>query len=216
MALSEAEKRRRRFLKAKKEAGDFYKLQINELKKDYTVWYLEDGTIVSVTKEKIKPQKDWKSTTFSNDQIEILKGKNLNLYRVVQDPSIETVFSIEMRPIESLYVRSEDDFVTLIDYDNSKTFDLSISTKEEELHITLHKKLKTKYKKQDIKSVTAKGKKDFNFYFTSLNDPHFLVYYVNASLKELIENDIVIKKIPPGMSQCSIYTIKSFDKYVRT
>ena len=115
MALSEAEKRRRRFIKAKKEAGDFYNLQVNEFKKDYTVWYTPDGTIVSVTKEKITPQKGWKSTVFKNEQIEILKGKNLNLYRVVQDPNIDTVFSIELRPIESLYVRSEDDFVTLIE-----------------------------------------------------------------------------------------------------
>ena len=128
MALSEAEKRRRRFIKAKKEAGDFYNLQVNEFKKDYTVWYTPDGTIVSVTKEKITPQKGWKSTVFKNEQIEILKGKNLNLYRVVQDPNIDTVFSIELRPIESLYVRSEDDFVTLIEKSSAKTFDISINT----------------------------------------------------------------------------------------
>lgn len=216
MALSEAEKRRRRFIKAKNKAGDFYKLQINELKKDSTVWFTSDGTIMSIAKEKIKPQKDWKSATFSHEQIEILKGKNLNLYHVVQDPNVETVFSIEVRPIESLYVRSEDDFVTLIEKSSSKTFDISISTNENKLNLKLSKKLKTKYKKQDIKSVTAKGKKDFNFYFTSLNDPHFMIYYVNVSLQELIEKDIVVKEIPEGMDQCSIYTIKSFDKYVRT
>ena len=216
MALSEAEKRRRRFLKAKEEAGDFYKLQINEFKKDYTVWYTEDGTIISVTKEDIKSKKEWKSAIFSHEQIEILKGKNLNLYHVVQDPDVDTVFSIEMRPIESLYVRSEDDFVMLIEKSSSKTYDLSVSTKDNKLNLKLHKKLKTKYKKQDIKSITAKGKKDFNFYFTSINDPHFLVYYVNVSLKELVENDVVVKDIPEGMDQCSIYTIKSFDKYVRT
>jgi len=216
MALSEAEKRRRRFIKAKKEAGDFYNLQVNEFKKDYTVWYTPDGTIVSVTKEKITPQKGWKSTIFKNEQIEILKGKNLNLYRVVQDPNIDTVFSIELRPIESLYVRSEDDFVTLIEKSSAKTFDISINTDKKILNVKLHKKHRTKYKKQGIESAIAKGKKELTFYFTSLNDPHFLVYFVNIKLQELIENEIVSKDIPETMDQCSIYTIKCFDKYVRT
>ena len=48
--LDSSKTRRQRFLEAKKDAGDFYKLQINEIKKDYTVYYDDEGTIISITK----------------------------------------------------------------------------------------------------------------------------------------------------------------------
>ena len=214
--LDSSKTRRQRFLEAKKDAGDFYKLQINEIKKDYTVFYDDEGTIISITKEDVVPQQECNSTIFKHDQVEILKGKNINLYRVVQDPDIETVFSIERRPEESLFVRNEDSFVQLIEISNEKDFDLSVSLKDSKLKLTLGEKILKKYKGKDAKNITAKGHKEVKIYFTSINDPHFLVYFETILLSELVKNKTIVKEIPEGMDQCSLYTIKIFDKYVRT
>ena len=56
----------------------------------------------------------------------------------------------------------------------------------------------------------------FLFYFTSLRDPHFLVHNINVSLEDLLTKVKVETKVPPKMNQCSVYTLKLFDKYVRT
>ena len=215
MALSEAEKRRRRFIKAKKEAGgSFGDLQVQIHNRPWYVYFLLDGEIVAVSPEKLKKKKGWKEQTFTKEQVDILKGKNVQLYRVRQDPNIETVFSIELKPIESVYVRSEDDFVTLIEYGNKKS-DISLSIKDKKFTITLSKKQKTKYAKVDLEDATAKGSKTLKFYFTSLNDPHFMIYSVNVDLKDLISKDNVSMIVPANLNKCSIYTIKLFDTYVR-
>ena len=97
MALSEAEKRRKRFLANKeKHDGNYYAMQKAEYEKDHTVYFLEDGSITCITKEEIKPKKEWKSYVFSKEQITILDGKNLTNYRVAQNPDDENVYHIEI------------------------------------------------------------------------------------------------------------------------
>ena len=50
--LSQADLRRQRFLENKKKFdGNYYAMMKAEYEKDYTVYFLEDGTIMSVTKE---------------------------------------------------------------------------------------------------------------------------------------------------------------------
>ena len=215
MALTEAEKRRKRFLKAKKEAGGtFGHLQMETLKKPWYVYFLQDGEIVGLSPEKIRKKKGWKEQTFTKEQVDILQGKNIQLFRVRQDPEEDTVFSIELKPVESVYVRTEDDFVSLIDY-GTGTGDINVSVKDKKLIVKLSKKQKTKYKKINIDDASAKGSKVLKFYFTSLNDPHFMIYSINVQLKDLINDDEVSLVVPANLSKCSIYTIKLFDTYVR-
>ena len=72
------------------------------------------------------------------------------------------------------------------------------------------------YKGKDLKSITAKGHKDLVFYFTSVNDPHFMIFFIKISLQELIENGSVKTETPKDLDRCSVYTLQIFDKYVRT
>ena len=58
--------------------------------------------------------------------------------------------------------------------------------------------------------------KILKFYFTSIRDPHFLVHNINVSLEDLLTKVKIENKVPPKMNQCSVYTLKLFDKYVRT
>ena len=217
MALSKAEERRQRFLENKEKfEGNYYAMQKAEFEKDYTVYFLNDGTITCITKEEVEPKKEWKSYTFSRDQVKILDGKNLDLYRVSANPDDENTYHIELRPIESLYVRNEDAFVQLIEYDKSRSYNIKVGFKAGKFNITASAKTKNKYKGKDLNTITAKGHKELVFYFTSVNDPHFMIYYIKVPLKDLIEDGSYAVDTPKDLDRCSVYTLQIFDKYVRT
>ena len=217
MALSEAEKRRRRFLKAKKDAGgDIESLQAATFNRDFIVYFNADGDILSYSQEKVKKQRGWKQATFTREQVEILKGKNTNLYRVIQDPNIDTVYSIELKPVESVFVRTEQSFVTLIEEGKKTGADIIVNFVDGNFVVAVTKKILKKYKDIEPKLANINGSKVLKFYFTSLRDPHFLVHNINVSLEDLLTKVKVETKVPPKMNQCSVYTLKLFDKYVRT
>ena len=218
MALSKAEERRKRFLANKEQFdGNYYAMQKAEYEKDVTVYFLEDGTITCVSKEQdIEVLEGWKSYTFAKDQTTILDGKNLNNYRVAANPDDEDTFHIELKPIESLYVRNEDAFVQLIKYDKSKSYDIKVGFKNNMFNVSASTRTKNKYKGKDLDTITAKGHKQLVFYFTSVNDPHFMIFLINISLKDLIENGSVATDVPKDLDRCSVYTLEVFDKYVRT
>lgn len=218
MALSKAEERRKRFLANKEQFdGNYYAMQKAEYEKDVTVYFLEDGTITCVSKEQdIEVLESWKSYTFTKDQTTILDGKNLNNYRVAANPDDEDTCHIELKPIESLYVRNEDSFVQLIKYDKSKSYDIKVGFKNNMFNVSASTRTKNKYKGKDLDTITAKGHKQLVFYFTSVNDPHFMIFLINISLKDLIENGSVATDVPKDLDRCSVYTLEVFDKYVRT
>jgi len=217
MALSKAEERRQRFLANKEKfEGNYYAMQKAEYEKNYTVYFLDDGTITCITKEEIVPKKEWKSYKFTRDQVKILDGKNIDIYRVSANPDDENTYHIELRPIESLYVRNEDAFVQLIEYSKSRSYNIKVEFKNKNFIVTASAKTKNKYKGKDLERITAKGHKDLLFYFTSVNDPHFMIFFIKISLKELIEKGSVKTETPKDLDRCSVYTLQIFDKYVRT
>lgn len=217
MALSEAEARRQRFLANKEKFnGNYYAMQKAEYEKDHTVYFLEDGTITCISKEEVKVLKEWKSYVFSKEQVTILDGKNIDLYRVAQNPDDEDTYHIELKPIESLYVRNEDAFVQLIEYSKSRAFNIKVGFKNNKFVVTASAKTKNKYKDKELEKITAKGHKDLVFYFTSVNDPHFMIFFVKVPLKDLIKQGSVTTDTPKDLDRCSVYTLEIFDKYVRT
>ena len=217
MALSEAEARRQRFLANKEKFdGNYYAMQKAEYEKDHTVYFLEDGTITCISKEEVKVLKEWKSYVFSKEQVTILDGKNIDLYRVAQNPDDEDTYHIELKPIESLYVRNEDAFVQLIEYSKSRAFNIKVGFKNNKFVVTASAKTKNKYKDKELEKITAKGHKDLVFYFTSVNDPHFMIFFVKVPLKDLIKQGSVATDTPKDLDRCSVYTLEIFDKYVRT
>jgi hypothetical protein len=64
--------------------------------------------------------------------------------------------------------------------------------------------------------MSAKGHKELVFYFTSVNDPHFMIFIVKVKLKDLIKEGTVVTDTPKDLDRCSVYTLEIFDKYVRT
>ncbi len=219
MTVSEAEKRRKRFIKSKKEHGDVYKMHKNLQKQQYTLWWDDEGEIKvitpepkSISKSKVK---GFKTGIFEKEQVEILLNSNSDQYRVETDPNVETVHYIRVKPVESSFVKQEDDTLSLIEK-GVKTPQVKISCKEKIFTVTATPSLLKQYKGTDFSTATAKGSKVMKFYFTSINDPSYMIHTTNIVLPELLENKTVERILPYDLSQCSIYTIKIFDKYVRT
>ena len=117
---------------------------------------------------------------------------------------------------ESLYVRNEDTFVQHIEPSKSRSYDIKVGFKNGKFFAQASTKTKNKYKGKKPESISAKGNKDLVFYFTSVNDPHFLIFYIKIKLHELIKDGTVYQDAPKDLDQCSVYTLKLFDKYVRT
>ena len=75
MALSEAEKRRKRFLKEKNKFKNFNELVKHQKVKDKTVWFDDQGNILQISSDyKRKKTVKEKSAVFTQEQLSILEG----------------------------------------------------------------------------------------------------------------------------------------------
>ncbi|MEY2867942.1 MAG: hypothetical protein RIR01_342 [Bacteroidota bacterium] len=214
MVSKEAEERRLKFLASKESAGgSFAALMKQELSKKPKVYFLKDGTIVSITKEEIEVNSDWQCREFDDEQIQILEDKNWNLFYIKKDPLVDNLYSIESRPLESTVVSAENNSLMLIDI--SSTYDCKCTLTSSNFTVELSDNLLEKYKDIDPVNATANGHKILKFYFTAKNDPHIMLHSEYISLRQLLINKSIvvpIKNIPLG---CSIYTVKAFEKYSR-
>jgi hypothetical protein len=216
---SEAELRRQRFLAAKEAAGGTAGALIRaNLKKPATVYFDDAGSILCVTTDtdtEVLPH--WTNKhEFTQEQVEILKGKNHNLFYVKQDPLVDNLYSIESRSVESQYVAAEEEFLTLVSKAKASNYDIKCKLTATALVVTAHKNLIKKYADVEPSNMVARGKKILKFYITADNDPHFMLKTINISLANLITSEEIVINTNSDYSQCSIYTTKVFDKYVRT
>jgi hypothetical protein len=214
MVSKEAEERRLRFQAAKDAAGGLAGLIKQELAKQPKVYFLADGTIVSVSKEDMDLKEGWQVKEFSNDQVEILENNNWNLFYVKTDPLVDNLYSIESRPLESVVVSAENNSLLLIDT-SSADYECMCNLTKTVFTVTLSKSTIEKYSSIDPISATVNGQKVLKFYFTASNNPHIMIHSEYISLKRLLENTVTINTAS-DLTQTSIYTVKAFDKYVRT
>jgi hypothetical protein len=214
MVSKEAEERRLRFQAAKEAAGGLAGLIKQELSKKPKVYFLNDGTIVSMSKEDIELKDGWQVREFDNEQVSILENNNWSLFYVKKDPLVDNLYSIESRPLESAVVSAENNSLLLIE-SSSKNYDCMCKLTGTEFTVSLSKKTLEKYADIDPATATVNGQKVLKFYFTALNDPHIMIHSEYISLKALLEKPVTIKTTA-DLTQTSIYTVKAFDKYVRT
>jgi hypothetical protein len=216
MVSKEAEERRLRFQAAKDAAGGLAGLIKQELAKQPKVYFLSDGTIVSISKEDIELKEGWQVKEFSNEQVEILENNNWNLFYVKTDPLVDNLYSIESRPLESVVVSAENNSLLLIDTSTSSAdYECMCNLTKTVFTVTLSKSTIEKYSSIDPISATVNGQKVLKFYFTAPNNPHIMIHSEYISLKRLLENTVTINTAT-DLTQTSIYTVKAFDKYVRT
>jgi hypothetical protein len=214
MTTSLAEKRRKLFLKEKEKHEDVNALIRNNIEKDVDVYFNDNGDILQIGHGKRRKNKKELKITMKREQVNILEGKNWNLYKIEKDPIEDNVFSIQLRPTENLFVKSEEEFLQKIETGNKRDSEIIITIKEYYVRIEMSKKAKNIFKGKE--NVSIKGSKVLKFYFTAENDPHYMIHGINVFLKDLIKEEAVEVKTPLDVTHCDVYTYKLFDKYVRT
>ena len=218
MVSSKAEARRKKFIKLKQNYEDINDLIKEQLERDLIVVFNSDGNILSVSPNDMGhdfSDKDLSKAIFTKEQVKILEGKNLSDYMVKTDPIHATKHTITVRPTEKQFVKTSD-FLEKIELSKSRSYDVSVKLKDNTFTVKLSNKTKKQFKDIDTKIASIKSIRQFAFYITAENDPHYMLHTERVTLKDLIENTSIERKIPLELAQCDVYTMKIFDKYVRT
>lgn len=212
-----AEERKKRFLENKQGAGGAQALIDNQKNKPYRVYFNDAGDIMCFTRDENQEiSEEWHTHDFTQDQLQILKEKDLTRFRVKKDEKVDNLFSIELRPLETVYVSADEDFLYEIKPSDDKKYDIAVSVTEEHLVISLHKNVKKSYKGVYPISATVKGSRLLKFYVTAKNDPHEMYHYSVVSLADLLSNDQVKVDLDDDLREYSVFTNKLFDTYIRT
>lgn len=218
MVSKQAELRRKSLIENKSQYKDSYAMQTALQKRDFTIWWNDEGEILGYTQEPEQLDdsiKKYNNAIFTAPQAEIIVNNGSHNYCIKTDPNVDTVHYIELKKVESTFVTHEKNDLSLIEK-NIKRADIIVSLKDKTFTVKCSKTVQNKYKDKNLKTITANGSRLLKFYFTSEDDPSFLLHNTNFSLSDLIESGSVERTLPSDLSQCSIYTIKIFDKYVRT
>ena len=165
--VSEAEARRLRFLAAKEQAGGTFSDLVKATETlPSTVYFDDSGTIMCITKEEIEPESLWtNSHVFSNEQLQILEGKNWNLFYVKKDQFVDNLFSIELRPTENIHVSAETDFLSIVDDSNSTDYDIKCTVADKQFTVEISNNLLESYKDVAVENIASNGKKVLKFFW---------------------------------------------------
>jgi len=212
-----AEERKKRFLENKQSAGGAQALIDNQKYKPYRVYFNDKGDIMCFSKDENQEiSEDWHTHDFSQDQLQILKEKDLTRFIVKKDPKVDNLYSIELRPIETVYVSADEDFLYEVKPSDEKKYDVTATITETHLVVSLHKTVKKSYKGVYPISATINGSRLLKFYVTAKNDPHEMYHYSVISLADLLSKDQVEIELDDDLREYSIFTNKLFDTYIRT
>ena len=218
MVTKLANERRKRFLKLKENYEDVNDLIKAQLDRDIIIVFDSKGNILSVSPNDVGhdfSDKDLSKAIFTKEQVTILEGRNWNDYMVKTDPIHATKYTIAVKPTEKQFVKTSD-FLEKIELSKSRSYDVSVKLSDNTFTVKLSNKTKKQFKDIDTKIASIKSIRQFAFYITAENDPHYMLHTERVTLKDLIENTSIERKIPLELAQCDVYTMKIFDKYVRT
>lgn len=214
---SAAEARRKRFLEAKKASGGNAEDLIEcQKKRPWRLFFDADGTIHCFTQEEnFTPSANWLTHDFQQDQLEILIDKDLRKYMVCADPKVDNLYSIQLRPLEDVYLPSSKDFLTEVTAEHQKDYEISCEIRGKDLIVTMSDAVKKEYENIYPVSATRNGARILRFYITEPQDPHVMYEYKSISLADLITSKEIIRELGADLSEHSIYTNRVFDRYMR-
>jgi len=214
MVSKQAKDRKKRFLENKTAAGGISALIDNSILRPWRVYFNQEGEIMCFTKEEgMAIQPDWLTHDFTPEQIQVLKEKDLSKFLVKKDPDVDNRYTIEIKPIETVYINADDDFLYKIP--EKKLYDIQVKITVSTMVIKLSKKIKKKYKDVYPISATVNGSRLLKFYITAKDDPHDMYHYSIVSLADLLSKEEVIIELEHDMRDYDVFTNKLFDVYAR-
>ena len=188
--------RKKRFVEAKEKAGGAEAL--SKSTPIYRVYFDDEGNITCFTAEDIKPNPNWETYDFDQDQLKILVGKEktINKYRVKKDPNVDNLYSIELRPIENNVIDTNADFLFNVEFSDTKICDIKIKLTEKHIRVFMNPEIKKEYADVYPINATRNGVRLCKFYITANDDTHVLFYYTTISLAELLTDDYAQRQLP--------------------
>lgn len=213
-----AEARRKRFIESKNQSGGSADQLMDTLEnRPWRVFFDDEGIIQCFTQDgSIDARPDWNTFDFAQDQLDILKKKDIRKYHVIPDPKVENIFSIELRPLQSVKLPSTSDFLYEVTEDLDSDYEIKCSIKKDKLMVCISDATKQEYADVYPVSATRNGYRILRFYITKPQDPHVMYEYKHVSLSDLLIQDEIYLQLGMDLEHCSIYTNKIFDKYLRT
>lgn len=213
--MSDGADRRKKFRELKQKAGNIYALRRQALDEQYRLFFDEEGTILTLTKDPdIKVKEHWLTHDFTQDQLEILKGKNTNRYIVKKDPNIDNLYSIEMRKTEAVVLNADNKFLSKLEIDEEqRDFEILCTHNGNNFKVALNNYVREEYRDVDPNLISRSNRKVLFFYFTAPNDPHVLFEEVEVNIRDIVLEDSVNITLTEDLTGCSIYTKKIFDTY---
>lgn len=209
--------RKRAYLEAKEAAGGAEALQQLIKNRPWHVYFNDDGDIVCFTNnENQEVDQDWRTHTFTQEQLGILHGKDLTKYRVRKEETAENVYVIELKPIETVYVSAKEDFLYAVESSNARKWDLKLEVHKDDVVVKLGKSVLEKYADVYPISATVNGQRLIKIFITAPDDPHVMFHYQVIALADLLSNKGEIKfEVDHDFREYSFYTNKLFDVYVK-
>lgn len=208
--------RKKAFKEAKEKAGGANQLILQNKKKQYKVYFDQVGTILALTSEKdFKPDPEWLTYDFRQDQLQVLIDNPTDAYEVVKDEQNDKNYYIRIKPIETAFVDVNDEFLTEIHTEKKRGWNIQVELTKTQLKVAISKATLKQYEGIYPISATVKGQRLLRFYITAPNDPHTMFGYHIVPLADLISDGGVQIDTPYDFREYSIYTSKLFDIYVR-
>jgi hypothetical protein len=215
---SAAEKRRQKFMSRKQESGGSADALMKELKtRPWKLYFSSEGTIECLTQNEVEDvAPDWHTYDFPQEDLENLIDKDLRRYQVVQDTKDKNIFHVELKPIDTVKILSNDQFLQEVEFGDTEDFDIKCNIKGKKLTVEMSQRIKDEYEGVYPVSATRNGYRILRFYITKPGDPHIMYEYKNTGIADLLINDKVEFDLGIDLEHCGLYTNKIFDKYLRT
>lgn len=217
----DAIERRKRWREEKLAKGGIDSIIQEETDRPWCVWFDQAGNIVCFGQHAPADSPDtWTTYEFPQDDIDKLKAydaHDLSKFRVRPDPQNADRMILDLKPLETIYLSKDRDFLSEIEQDGRPgSAQIVVKLTGDSLHITLAQEVKsTLYKDVFPVSATINGHRLLKFYITAPNDPHVMYAYHTVALADLITQDSVTVKLDADLTGYSVYTQKQFDKYSR-
>jgi len=209
--------RKKAFQEAKQEAGNAETLQFLQKNKPWTVYFNDEGDVVCFSNnenQEIDP--DWITHDFTQEQLGILHGKDLTKYRVRKEETVENVYVIELKPIETVYVSAKEDFLYEVETSSARKWDLKLEVHKDDVVVKLGKAVLESYADVYPISATIKGQRLIKIFITAPDDPHVMFHYQVIALADLLSNKGEVKfDVDHDFREYGFYTNKLFDVYVK-
>ncbi len=190
---------------------------------DKHIYFDDSGKIVYYGRAESEDYLDSNHAVLSYEQCMIIEespNKTVNDFLIIVDPTTEGVYTLVNKQIELETFKSAIKMLSKVTKKTAltSTYDIKIeynySKKKDNLVVALNDKLrKNVLNSTNAQDFSFKGANFIYLYFTTQNDPHFMLESLNVELDKLLKEKELTFTVKDNLENCDLFTKKIFDKY---